>query len=146
MTGDQIAALIPHAGAMCLLDRVVAWSDGSIHCRSATHRDPVHPLLRDGRLAAVHLIEYGAQAAAVHGGLLAREGGGGALTDGMLAGIRDITLLGDDIHTSAAPLDIYAHREMGGAQGLIYRFEAQSAGATLASGRLTIMGAKKRAG
>ena len=65
----EIRTLIPHSGLMCLLDDVMQWDDRSIVCITNTHRDPANPLRREGCLAAVHAFEYGAQAAAVHGGL-----------------------------------------------------------------------------
>ena len=68
----EIRTLIPHSGLMCLLDEVTQWDDRSITCITNTHRDPANPLRRDGRLSALHAFEYGAQAAAVHGGLRAR--------------------------------------------------------------------------
>ena len=70
-TRVEIERLIPHAGGMCLLERVLAFDDSGLHAQSEAHRDPAHPLRRDGRLSALHLCEYGAQAMAVHGGLLA---------------------------------------------------------------------------
>src|SRR4026208_1011791 len=74
----EIRKLIPHSGLMCLLDEVTQWDDGSITCVTNTHRDSANPLRRDGRLSVVHAFEYGAQAAAVHGGLRARSAGTGA--------------------------------------------------------------------
>ncbi len=71
----EIRTLIPHSGMMCLLDEVTQWDDRSITCVTNTHRDPANPLRRDGRLSSVHAFEYGAQAAAVHGGLRARSVG-----------------------------------------------------------------------
>ena len=71
----EIRTLIPHSGLMCLLDEVTQWDDRSITCVTNTHRDPANPLRRDGRLSALHAFEYGAQAAAVHGGLRARSVG-----------------------------------------------------------------------
>src|SRR5256712_7151234 len=71
----EIRTLIPHAGTMCLLDSVLDWDDESIVCTTNTHRDLANPLRRDGRLSALHAFEYGAQAAAVHGGLRARSAG-----------------------------------------------------------------------
>ena len=70
---NQIQALIPHAGAMCLLEAVTAWDEQSIACVTQTHRDPANPLRRQGRLPAVMAFEYGGQAAAIHGGLRARH-------------------------------------------------------------------------
>src|SRR5258708_14735594 len=71
----EIRTLIPHSDLMCLVDEVVQWDDRSIACVSNTHRDPANPLRRQGRLSAVHAFEYGAQAAAVHGGFRARAAG-----------------------------------------------------------------------
>src|SRR5881398_1435622 len=68
----EIRRLIPHAGTMCLLDSVLGWDDESIVCTTNTHRDEANPLRRDGRLSALHALEYAAQAAAIHGGLRAR--------------------------------------------------------------------------
>src|SRR6266480_4838827 len=71
----EIRTLIPHSGLMCLLDQVTQWDDRSIVCITNTHRDSVNPLRRSGQLSGLHAFEYGAQAAAVHGGLRARSVG-----------------------------------------------------------------------
>ncbi len=71
MARAEIEALIPHGGAMVLLDRVLSHDEKSIHCSTMSHRSAENPLLRDGRLPSVVGAEYGAQAAAVHGALLA---------------------------------------------------------------------------
>src|SRR2546430_10589918 len=71
----EIRMLIPHSDLMCLLDEVTQWDDRSIVSITNTHRDPANPLRRQGRLSAVHAFEYGAQAAAVHGGSRARAAG-----------------------------------------------------------------------
>jgi len=68
----DVASLVPHAGRMCLLQRVLDWDESTVRLATATHRDPANPLRSDGRLRAIHLCEYGAQAMAVHGGLRAR--------------------------------------------------------------------------
>ena len=49
-----IAAHIPHAGSMCLLDEVVAWDDERICCTATSHRDPGNPLF----LQAVRGVGY----------------------------------------------------------------------------------------
>lgn len=143
MNRTEILELIPHAGAMCLLDQVVAWDAGSIHCRSSSHHDDNHPLRHDGRLAAVHLIEYAAQAVAVHGGLLARDHNESALTDGRLAGLRNIEFGRDDIQSITSAIEIHAHRELVSAAGLIYRVTVENGECLLASGQLTIVGRSK---
>ena len=66
-----IAALIPQQGAMCLLDGVLSWDAAGIACRAVSHLDPANPLRQHGRLGAICGIEYGLQAAALHGALSA---------------------------------------------------------------------------
>lgn len=65
----RIASLIPHAGAMCLLDEIVSWDANSIRARSATHRAPDNPLRVGAHLPVWSGIEYAAQAMAAHGAL-----------------------------------------------------------------------------
>lgn len=70
LTQVQIRALIPHHGAMCLLEQVLRWDADSIDCLASSHRDVANPLRRDGLLPVSAGIEYAAQAMAVHGGLV----------------------------------------------------------------------------
>ena len=86
----DIAALVPHQGDMCLLERVIAWDEQRVVVESSTHRSATNPLRRDGRLSAVHLCEYGAQAMAVHGALKAKQGGRRP-APGMLVALRAVT-------------------------------------------------------
>ncbi|HEX4195016.1 MAG TPA: phosphotransferase, partial [Stellaceae bacterium] len=83
----EIATLIPHAGKMCLLDRVIAWDEQRIACQSTAHRDPDNPLRKDGRLGVLAAIEFAAQAMAAHGRLA------GAIGErpraGIIASLRD---------------------------------------------------------
>ncbi|MDB5969850.1 MAG: putative 3-hydroxydecyl-(acyl carrier protein) dehydratase [Hydrocarboniphaga sp.] len=131
---ETILGLIPHAGRMCLLDRVVGWDADRVLCSSDSHRADDHPLRADGQLSAIHLIEYAAQAAAVHGGLLVR-----APSPGVLASVRDLQLQVGRIDDIDAPLEITAHRRIASAAGSIYDFEVSAAGRQLASGRLSVM-------
>jgi predicted hotdog family 3-hydroxylacyl-ACP dehydratase len=71
----ELRELVPHQGTMCLNERVMAWDEERVVLATATHRSPLNPLRRRGRLRAVHLCEYGAQAMAVHGGLCAQAAG-----------------------------------------------------------------------
>ena len=70
---NWISQRIPHQGTMCLLDRVVDWSDSRIACAATSHAAPANPLRADGRLGAANGIEYAAQAMAIHGALLRSE-------------------------------------------------------------------------
>ena len=74
---------------MCLLERVVEWDDRRVVLETATHRSPTNPLRVDGRLRAVHLCEYGAQAMAVHGGLRGTRTGAQP-KPGMLVSLRSV--------------------------------------------------------
>lgn len=134
----EIRALIPHSGLMCLLDEVMQWDDRAIVCTTNTHRDPANPLLRVGRLSAVHAFEYGAQAAAVHGGLRARAVGTTA-APGYLAALRDgrlqVTRL-DHIHL---PLRIHATRLFGDRANTVYEFLISAANVLVAEGRVIIV-------
>jgi predicted hotdog family 3-hydroxylacyl-ACP dehydratase len=134
----EIRRLIPHAGLMCLLDRVVEWNDEWIVCTSNTHRHSKNPLRRDGRLSALHAFEYGAQAAAVHGGLKARAAGTTA-PPGYLAAIRDAHLRVMHLDDVAAPLEVHARRLFGEGVNTIYECRVSAGGALLADGRVTIM-------
>ena len=134
----EIRTLIPHSDLMCLLDEVLHWDDRVIVCITNTHRDPVNPLRRVGCLAAVHAFEYGAQAAAVHGGLRARSAGTTA-APGYLAALREgrlhVTRL-DSIHL---PLRIYATRLFGDRANTVYECLISAATVLVAEGRIIIM-------
>jgi predicted hotdog family 3-hydroxylacyl-ACP dehydratase len=122
---------------MCLLDEVVAWDAGEVLCRSRTHLDPANPLRREGRLGMVCGIEYGLQAAALHGAL--RDGA--RQPPGYLAGLREVSIAADRLDDPAlGVLAIAATLELSAPTGLIYGFRvASEAGRTLVEGRATIM-------
>jgi len=136
-------ALIPHQGAMCLLDEVVAWNDESIHARSRSHRRADHPLRSDGRLRALHLCEYGAQAMAVHGGLVASAAGGVA-APGFLVSLRAVELNVERIDDLPGALDVYAERLLGSLDSWQYAFRVEHEGIVLARGRAAVMAAAER--
>jgi predicted hotdog family 3-hydroxylacyl-ACP dehydratase len=133
-----IAKLIPHQGAMALLDRVVQWNESSLVAASATHRAAAHPLRSNGCLRAVHLCEYGAQAAALHGGLIARAAGTVA-APGYLVSLRDVTFHCQRIDDLPGELQIRADLLLQDSGSWQYRFAASHAGSALATGRLAII-------
>jgi len=134
----EIRTLIPHSDLMCLLDEVVQWDDESITCASNTHRDPANPLRRQGALSAMHAFEYGAQAAAIHGGLRARAAGTIA-PPGYLAALRDGRLYVTRLDYIHLPLRISATRVYGESANTIYEFTLSAATAVIAEGRVTIV-------
>jgi predicted hotdog family 3-hydroxylacyl-ACP dehydratase len=133
---EEIRTLIPHAGLMCLLDVVLEWDDAAIVCVSQTHRDPANPLRRAGQLSSLHAFEYGAQAAAVHGGLRAR---GVVAPPGYLAALRDAHLQVVRLDDIASPLEVRARRLFGDAANTIYECHISAGDVPLADGRITIM-------
>jgi predicted hotdog family 3-hydroxylacyl-ACP dehydratase len=135
--GDEIAALIPHAGTMCLLDAVIRWDESSIACRSARHRDPGNPMRRDGRLAAVCGVEFAAQAMALHGALSGNVSG--RPRAGLLASIRDLVCRQTRLDLLAGDLVIEAERLMGDDARVIYRFSLRSADGDVLSGRAAVV-------
>jgi predicted hotdog family 3-hydroxylacyl-ACP dehydratase len=134
----EIRTLIPHSGLMCLLDEVTQWDDGSITCVTNTHRDSANPLRRGGRLSVVHAFEYGAQAAAVHGGLRARSVGGTA-PPGYLAALRDARLHVAFLDDIGSPLQVCANRLFGDGANTVYECRVLADNALLANGRVTII-------
>jgi predicted hotdog family 3-hydroxylacyl-ACP dehydratase len=134
----EIESLVPHAGSMCLWDEVIAWDPQRITLRSNGHRDPAHPLRSHDRLRAIHLCEYGAQAMAVHGGLIAREAGASA-PPGMLVALRGVDLQCTRIDDLPGPLECEAEVLVAGEGAQQYRFTIRHDGTLLAEGRAAVM-------
>ncbi len=130
-----VADLVPHAGRMCLLETVEHWDDAAVVCTSRTHVAADHPLRGGSGLLAVHLVEYGAQAAAVHGALRS----GSKAQPGMLVALRDVTFATARIDDIPSPLRVEARLQFADANGSLYAFSVSAGGAPLASGRLSIM-------
>ena len=128
--------LLPHRGAMCLLDSVAAWDDDSIDCRARSHRDAANPLRVGGRLPALVAIEYAAQAMAVHGGLCAPADR--PAPPGFLIAVRDTRLAAATLDDLAEELEVSAVRHAGDASGLVYAFSVRAGGRLVAEGRATV--------
>ena len=139
---SHIEALVPHRGAMCLLERMVSWSPTRIVCVATNHRDPTHPLRSRSGLLASAAIEYAAQAAALHGGLMARAADG-PVTPGYLASARDVQLTTwrlDNLGCAIPDeLQIVAECVASDTTRLMYTFSMTYAERELASGRLTVV-------
>ena len=137
LTRRHILELIPHQGTMCLLDEVVSWTDATIVCRSWSHLAADNPLRRGGELHAVCGIEYGLQAAALHGALVDSR----PQPAGYLAALRAVEIvvpLLDD--PGFGILLVTAELQLREASGLIYGFALHStAGTPLVSGRATVL-------
>ena len=134
----DIATLVPHQGAMCLWQDVVEHDANRVLLRTASHRDPANPLRSNGRLRALHLCEYGAQAMAVHGGLLGRESGA-PVRVGMLVALRGVALHVARIDDLPGELEGEATLLANGADSQQYAFRILHAGTLLAEGRAAVV-------
>jgi predicted hotdog family 3-hydroxylacyl-ACP dehydratase len=134
----DIATLVPHQGAMCLWQVVVEHDSQHVRLRTASHRDLANPLRSDGRLRALHLCEYGAQAMAVHGGLLGRESGA-PVRRGMLVALRSVELHVARIDDLPGEIEGEATLLANGADSQQYAFRILHAGRLLAEGRAAVM-------
>jgi len=130
--------LIPHQGAMCLWDRVETWDTVSIRLGSAAHRRADHPLREGGKLRAVHLCEYGAQAMAAHGGLLLREAGH-VPRAGMLVALRKVELHVARIDDLERDLEGEAELLAAAEGSKQYRFCITHQGCLIAQGRAAVV-------
>ena len=137
LSHEQIEALIPHKGSMCLWQAVSAWDEQRISLRAIGHVDPAHPLRSNGRLHALHLCEYGAQAMAVHGGLLAREGA--TPRAGFLVALRGVQI--QRVRIDDLPGELHGHAEllMQSDTSQQYAFRIEHAGTLIAEGRAAVM-------
>lgn len=133
-----ILQLIPHAGAMCLLDGAVRWDAAEIDCTSVRYAQADNPLRRaDGTLGASCLIEIASQAMALHGRLAA--GVGMPPRAGMLVSLRTVTLYAATLDGVHAPLDIIARLLLGDTRGASYAFSVRACDRMLAEGRATVL-------
>ncbi|NKE47748.1 3-hydroxylacyl-ACP dehydratase [Roseomonas frigidaquae] len=130
-----IARLVPHQGAMCLLDRALGWDATSIQCETDRHRDVANPLRRDGLLPAICGLEFALQAMALHGALTA----GAAQPVGFVSSLREVALEVTRLDHLPGPLHIEATALVAESGGFIYRFAISHDGAALLHGRAAII-------
>jgi predicted hotdog family 3-hydroxylacyl-ACP dehydratase len=140
LTRSQIEARIPHAGSMCLLDRVARWDETQIVCH-ATAPTAGHPFAAAHGVPVVASVEYAAQAAALHGALLddSREPHGG-----MLATLSEVELTVGCLDQSSSALTVEARLIVRGVSGCTYSFTVQDARGCRARGRLLVTFANVR--
>lgn len=133
-----IARRIPHSGSMCLLERLESWDAQNIHCTTATHRREDNPLRTASGLLAPNAIEYAAQAMALHGGMIAKEGT--EPSAGFLASARNVRLAVSRLDDIEGLLHVHAQRVSGDASQILYEFAVKdAAGRALAEGRAVVV-------
>ncbi len=137
MLTPAIETLLPHAGRMRLIDRVVSYDEQTIVCESDSHRAADHPLAEAGVLSILCGLEYGAQAMAIHGALLATRGA--PARHGYLVAASEMRWSVERLDLCAAPLVIEAVCEFRSDNQVAYGFGIKAAGMELLSGRASVV-------
>jgi predicted hotdog family 3-hydroxylacyl-ACP dehydratase len=122
---------------MCLLDGVESWDVQRVRCVASSHRAADNPLRSHGRLAAACGFEYAAQAMAVHGGLLAKEGA--PVRSGFLASIRNAVLHVGRLDDIAADLIVEAELVSPDGNVVLYDFAVRAEDRMLLEGRAAVI-------
>jgi predicted hotdog family 3-hydroxylacyl-ACP dehydratase len=144
LSKHEIAKRIPHAGPMCLLERVIAWDATAIVCEAINHGDRAHPLSYEGVLDVNAAIEYAAQAMAVHGAVLgeleaAQSSNDGRPRVGYLASVREVRFGVTRLDDLPGPLRIEATRLHAEDTRVMYAFRVTHDGRLCAEGRAAVV-------
>jgi len=132
-----IRELVPHQGAMCLLEDVLEWDGSSIACRATSHREASNPLRGAAGLPVVAGVEYAAQAVAVHGSLNNNYSRKPRL--GYLAALRDVICSVERLDLEKGDLVVRATQVAAEGGRLLYDFRIESGGRELLRGRLSVV-------
>ncbi|SMM99129.1 3-hydroxydecanoyl-[ACP] dehydratase [uncultured Candidatus Thioglobus sp.] len=133
----ELCDLIPHAGKMCLIDSIKKWDEDTIICTTKTHQNSDNPLLSNGILPVSALIEYGAQAMAIHGALLTKKSDK-IMQKGYLAALKNVKFENIDI-SNMSVLTIKATKKMSMNGNMIYDFSVFLRNDRLIAGRATVI-------
>ncbi|MET0183623.1 MAG: hypothetical protein ABW199_12135 [Caulobacterales bacterium] len=134
---SAIEALIPHSGAMSLLERVVASDEQSIRCEAVSHADPANPLRHNGVLPASAGVEYAAQAVALHAAIT-KTRAGGAPQRGYLAVLSNAAWSAPRLDDAGLVLTVEAAQITVLASGSQYSFRLSAAGRELLTGEFIL--------
>ena len=105
---------------MGLIDQVDSWDANEISCSTRSHLSLKNPLIEKNCISVMHLIEYGAQAMAIHSGLLL-----GKPLQGFLAAVRDVNFYIDDMHNVLGVLFIKAVFELKLNDNVVYTIKVE---------------------
>ena len=138
INADQIQNLIPHAGSMCLLNKVRSFDAQGIVCIANSHRAQTNPLRENNMLRAVCGIEYAAQAMALHGALISANPSQTPRA-GRLAGIRSVQFAVSRLDDISEDLEIGATQLMGDENSMVYEFTVKTPHRVLLNGKATVV-------
>ncbi len=134
---SAIAALIPHADAMCLLDEVTTWDTARVSALCRTHRNTNNPLRTEGGLFTLSAIEYAAQAMAVHGALVGAVSG--RPRAGYLISLRNIVCGAPRLDALQGDLVVDAEQIMADGERVMYAFSLRVGDSQVVTGHATVM-------
>jgi predicted hotdog family 3-hydroxylacyl-ACP dehydratase len=139
MTGSfpPIASLLPHTGAMVMLESIDHFDDTRIVCTTTRHRAADNPMRIGGRLRALCGIEFAAQAMALHGAL--RRSPPSALRHGRVAAVRDVVVHCRYLDAVEGPLVVECRLEAAAGNAYAYVFTLNGRGRVLLRGAATVM-------
>ena len=136
LNAADISAALPHGSGMSLLERVVSWCENTIVCEAVSHDRESNPLHLRGALPVITLVEYAAQAAAVHSSLVLS--GMGRVRPAYIGALKKVSLFSEVIPRHTPVLKVHASVEMVSDAGAIYSFEVV-ADSVLISGRMVLV-------
>lgn len=128
--------LLPHGGAMCLLDSVLYWDTKTIVCTASSHREDSNPLKRPEGVEAICGLEYAAQAMGAHIGLTTSSNRGRAI--GYVGAIKTLRVYVPYLDVFKDNLEIYSEKKFAQETGFIYTFIIRAQGKDLLGGQASI--------
>lgn len=131
-----IERMLPHTGAMVLVDEIVYADPMRIECVTSSHRSAGFPLAMDGRISSLCGIELAAQAMALHATAADPQHRPVA---GRLASVSDVEVLHERLDDQPGPLRIEAALEAAIGRGSAYRFSVAAGGKVLIRGRALVV-------
>ena len=132
LSRDGIAELLPHAGAMVLIDRVGSYSVESILCFSNVV-EKENPLAVEGEVGIYSGVEYAAQAMALHSTL---SSSGGKAEKGVVAVVSKLEAYSDVLK---GVIEVRAEKIDFTGDSSLYDFTVLSRDQLVLSGRMLVL-------
>lgn len=135
LTPHDVAALLPHAAPMILIDSVLASTENVLLCCANSHLKADNPLRIDGVLSVFAGVEYAAQAMAIHG-RLSRETHSSPPVRGFVAVASKLEAYVERLDTLTGPLHIRTERVASTHDSSLYSFQLHAEQQLLLQGQL----------
>lgn len=131
---------LPHSGAMCLLQRVIAWDKQSICCSANSHLSTANPLRQNNALPGLCALEYAAQAVALHGVLKRQQRGvAGRYAEAYVVSSKQLIFAAGDLSDAAESLIITAELTVWHEASAVYAVSVAAGERRLLQGDLTVI-------